>query len=67
MILIVMVMVTVVIIQIDCSIQKQPAWKFCGNGIKHLLKGTLNYGILVDLCKDGLTKYFNGDGKGHGT
>jgi hypothetical protein len=66
MTLIVMIMVIVVIIQIDSSIQKQPAWNFCGNGIKHLPKGALNYGALVDLCKDGLTKYFNRDGKGHG-
>jgi hypothetical protein len=49
------------------KIQKQPAWNICGNGIKHLPKGALNYGTLVDLCKDGLTKYFNGDGKEHGT
>jgi len=49
------------------KIQKQPAWNFCGNVIKHLPKEAWNYGTLVDLCKDGLTKYFNGDGKGHGT
>lgn len=67
MILIVMVMLIVVIIQIDCSIQKQPATNCWRNGIKHFPKGALNYGTLVDLYKDGLTKYFNGDGKGHGT
>jgi len=60
-------MVIVAIIQIDCSVQKQPAWNCWRNGIKHLPKGALNYGTLVDLYKGGLTKYFNGDGKGHGT